>query len=274
MLKLSALILIACLFLASCGDDTATNSSGGDAAYVLQYPDEAYAMALVEARTLRAPKELVEQIDRELVMIRREWGDSIPAVRISIFRPPWMIYGLHIAVDTAIQSGSDTIGMRLIDSVVLANGASIRPLISEFYTVSPDEPWYPPEAVGLFAGVHGITWIGSTEPGISTIWRTNLRVPNGPVVDWYFMPECDGFLTEGVHQFQVRGRTVRHVRSFDACAIIDSLDWYYSDEASAYMDSVLHNTPEWTWPILALSREMRGCNIRAWPVDYATGCSE
>ena len=193
----------------------------------MQYPEESYPLALVESRTLRAPRELVEQIDWELVRIKDKYGEAMPGVLNSYFWRPWypVGYSIEIAVDTAIFSGTDSAGYRRLDSVAQANGARLGIIYYLWpgYAVYPEEPWYPAAAVDLFAGLPGVKSVTTGSTPIAYRYLSTLRVPDDEGTKWYFMDFCEGSYSIDIYQFRVVGGHVQHIGSFKPCVDIDTL---------------------------------------------------
>lgn len=64
--------------------------------------DEAEIIALVVSGQPCAPWELYERIRGDLVLIRDEWGDSIPAVRRITYRAPWEAGTILVGIEESM----------------------------------------------------------------------------------------------------------------------------------------------------------------------------
>jgi hypothetical protein len=282
MKRLILFIFPIALFFAACGEDSGTSSSGGEE-YVLRYPEESAMLALVESREFRPPKNLQIQIDRELTMIRDQWGDSIPEVLIK-YRDPWVgKFAVYMVVDSSLFGGSESPERRMFDSVLAHFGAIDEPRVStfpQFLRVVAQEPWYPPAAVDSFAY--------ASIPGVSEIATPHVVLPEGvpftsivrqmagarPV--WYFSSSCNEHTR--YHVFDVRGRRARFVDELRICLpdqVAAYLEWYQQGvpydslwlRERAYHDSVIASAPEWYDLVARELREMYAYDkyYKSWP---------
>ena len=176
-------------------------------------------LALVESREFRPPKDLQIQIDRELAMIREQWGDSIPEVLLE-YRDPWDgRIAIDIYADTSLLRDTDTILPFALDSALRHFGATIH---RESYwtrhnwTITPNEPWYPPVAVDSFAGVPGISAMVLNVPH-SVGYYTSFREVTDTGVYWYMGSDCGWLLR--MHAFRVRRNRVEFVDEYNYCNI-------------------------------------------------------
>lgn len=77
---------------------------------------EAEVAAVILSRTLLAPQNLYDRIKSDLEGIRAEFGDSIPAVQLTV-RPVWELGEIAIRVDTLMLQDTTSAGYRRLDSL-------------------------------------------------------------------------------------------------------------------------------------------------------------
>lgn len=270
MIRLTRLLIAIAMamLLFSCGDEPATTSSG-ESEYVLQYPDEAYAMALVEARTLRAPQELVEQIDRELGKIRREYGEGNPVV-MQPFWKPWDTYRIWVTVDPSIKYGTDSVAVALFDSILTANSATVN---STYSVISSEEPWYPPEAVAMFAGLPGVSYVRTDATWVAEVYHSIVRLAAGEEVRYFFTSNNCGGLDVDYFQFEITRRRIRFVDVYKICPPVFDLPWEEQSEQwppnsdqvfQAWSDSVLAVKQPWVDTAGAANQSLYIDHVVSW----------
>jgi hypothetical protein len=248
MKRFCLFLLSVALLLTTCGEDSGINSSGGGE-YVLQYPDESYPMALVEARTLRAPDKLVKQIDRELVMIRERFGEDYPLI-MTPFRKPWDTIYIYISVDDSLRNGTAPAAVAIIDSVARANDSHLD---SNLTGVRPEHPWHPPAAVELFAGLSGVRRVHTASTWIAQWFTSIMRLETDGRVTYYFSyNNCGDYID--FYRFDFRGSRPHFEGVFKPCHWAYDLPWLGPDFEmpenawvgyDVYLDSVLATRQAW-----------------------------
>lgn len=186
----------------------------------LPYRKEAEQVALSYSGELYPPPQLTKQISHELELIRKTWGDSIPAVNINL--SPWELNAIELYFDDTtfgnVYERKNDAWNQLAESLGLTYKSFYRHQITVF-----SKTQFNPNRMGeLLIGFPGLDSITSVVHPVHDDEPYYVRAADGPIVKYFFFNYCFPSICNDISYLMIRNDSAFFIDAFPDCRNIDT----------------------------------------------------
>jgi hypothetical protein len=210
----------------------------------------------------------VKQVDRELVLLRETWSDSIPDVNIR-FTPPWVFDGISVLVDTSlyieIMAGSNSDWNQIRADLNLEVSEPLQKWFPRYLSLHPATPMHPIRLAESFIGFPGVAYIRAGDR-IQDWDDWFVRVPSTKGAKYYFKHCTCPDLYNAYAYFEVDEDTARFVGIHYECwdSIVVYPTWVSYERFEEIVDSLEANREPWVDTVRSAVRDFTDNSEFVW----------